>query len=104
MAKKKKKKTGAAGAALVPVAAAEKKKPYKKNPQENHPAVGLLTHEYQDQNQSDPNEPAGVCGLCGFDEEFHALTVDDYTGPGRDGSWLERQKAHEAGEEFSDRE
>lgn len=98
--KKKKTKTRALVTTGTTV---ERERPYKKHPNENHPACGLLTHAYRDQS-GNPEEPAGVCGECGFDEEFHSLDVDDYTGPGRDGDWLRREKALRSEEEFSDRE
>lgn len=104
MATKKKK----VGSALVPAGAKGKaaKKGYEKHPLEMHPAVGLLTHAFQDQNaEADPDstDAAGVCGRCGFDEGFHELDVDDYKGPPREGEWANREAALRAGKKFSDK-
>lgn len=76
-----------------------------------HPAVGLLDcargvngNAFTDQSQGE--DPAKICGKCGFDEAFHALKPSDYTGATpRPGDWAEllakvdpEQAAREAGE------
>ena len=68
----------------------------------SHPAVGLLQHKYRDQGSSE-DSPAEICGECGFDEDWHELTVDDYTGPDpRPPIWEERLAKFRAHGKWSD--